>query len=400
MVRRLKWIGIAVLWSGYLSLAYFLSINGRFGLRDFRVYFDSARMLVNGQNPYHGLSNYLYPPLLAQTLIPLASVMSMEAAWVVWFGFNVFIIWFTIWLLVRYVPNSTRWLVWLMPVLFWAFLEALIVGQVTIILAALFAFVWLAVKGQRPGVAGAILAFAAWLKLYPLLFILYFVWKRNWRVVSSAAIWGIVLALVQIVISGATPFFEMIPVLTTLSGEGQVELASANASIFGFAFQLFEDNAIVMPLVVSPLAYMIARIGLTIGVLAGTFYCAAQSPPHSGDNPPDDRFNLEYALVLIAALLVSPTLWVSGMPPLALAYYLLWISRPRGQRYFGWFCLIAPIILTIYYIYIIGYLPDPPQSGLLLSFGFYTILATWGLIAYRLLRRRSMSEPAVQLQSS
>jgi hypothetical protein len=359
-------------------------------------------MLAEGQNPYQGLANYLYPPLLAQLLIPLASVTSMEVAWIVWFGFNVFVIGFTIWWLVRYVPQSRHWLLWLMPILFWAFLEALIVGQVTIILAALFAFVWIAVKERRPVIAGTILAFAAWLKLYPILFILYFIWKRNWKVVSSAVICGIVLALAQIAISGTTPFFEMIPVLTTLSGEGQIYLASANASVFGFASQLFEDSGIVIPLVSSPIAYLITRIGLTIGIVAATFYCVAQSPAHSNANPLDERFNLEFALVLICALLISPTLWVSGMPPLALAFYLLWLSRPRGRagNYIGWFCLFACLILTVYYVYIIGYSPVPAQSGLVLSFGFYTIVATWGLIAYQLLRKRPVPKPAAQPQSS
>lgn len=386
MFRTIRWALIALLWSGYIYLAYFLSIHSRFGLVDFRVYYNSARMLLEGQNPYHGLLNYLYPPLLAQILMPLASVTTMETAWVVWFAFNVLVVWGTIWLLIRYVPSPQRWLVWLMPVLFWAFLEAMVVGQVTIILMALFAFAWAAVKEDRPGIAGAILAFAAWLKLYPLLFIAYFVWKRNWRLVASAAVWGVVLAVAQIAISGTTPFSEMIPVLTTLSNEGQVYLASANASVFGFASQLFEDNAIVQPLVVSPFAYLISRIGLTIGILAGTFYRAAQSPVHSPNHPPDKRFNLEYGLVLVSALLISPTLWVSGMPPLALAYFLLWHSRPRGRqgRYVGWFSLMACLILTFYYVFIIGYSPDPPQSGLLLSFGFYTILATWGLMAYLL----------------
>jgi hypothetical protein len=402
MFRTIRWALIALLWTGYLYLAYFLSVHGRFGLVDFRVYYNSARMLVEGQNPYQGLLNYLYPPLLAQLLMPLASATTMETAWIIWFAFNVLVMWGTIGLLNRYVSASKRWLVWLMPVLFWAFLEALVVGQVTIILMALFAFAWAAAKENRPGIAGAILAFAAWLKLYPVLFIIYFAWKRNWMLVGSAAIWVVALALVQIAISGTTPFFEMIPVLSTLSNEGQVYLASANASVFGFASQLFEDNAIVQPLSISPAAYLISRIGLTIGILAGTFYCAAQSPAHWPNRPLDNRFNLEYALVLTCALLLSPTLWVSGMPPLALVYFLLWHSRPPGRkgRYIGWFSLIACMTLTVYYFFIIGYSPDPPQSGLLLSFGFYTILLTWGLMAYLLLRERTVLKPAVQVEST
>lgn len=397
MFKTIRWGFIGLLWTGYLALAFFLSQNGRFGLVDFRVYFNSAGMLLDGITPYHGLLNYLYPPLLAQLLMPLAAYLSMESAWLLWFVVNVALIFATIYLLSRYAPPAQCWLLWLIPVIYWPFLEALVVGQVTIILMALFAFAWAAVKGNRPALAGALLAFAAWLKLYPILFIVYFLWKRNWRLVISAAIWGIILAVVQIAISGAEPFTDMMGVLFTLSSEGQTYLASANASVFGFTSQLFEQHEVVQPLVVSQTAYLISRIGLTLGILGATLYTVSR-PTHDVACSQDSTFDLEYALILIIALLLSPTLWVSGMPPLALVYFLLWKSRPRGQagRLTAWFCLVACIVTTLYYVYIIGYTPDPPQSGLVLSFGFYTILATWGLIIYLLRSRTFQTTSAVQ----
>lgn len=401
MVKTAHKSFMVLLWIGYIALAYFLSLHGRFGLIDFRVYFNSAMMLLQGQNPYQGLSNYLYPPLLAQLLMPLAAHLSIETAWIVWFAFNVLLIWGTIWLLNRYVPPAKRSLMGLIPVLYWAFLEALIVGQVTIILMALFAVAWVAVKEDRPRLAGVFLAFAAWLKLYPLLLIIYFVWKQNWRVAISAAVSLILLLAAQIIISGTMPFLDMLPVLFTLSSEGQVYLASANSSVFGFTSQLFEAQNIVQPLLISPTVYLLSRVGLTLGIFGLTFYAASRSPAHVIHSTPDKRFDLEYAAVITTALLLSPTLWVSGMPPLALVYFLLWHSRPQGKegRRIGWFCLAACLLITMYYVFIIGYSPNPPQSGLLLSFGFYTILATWGLIVYLLLRPHTLCS-VTKLQSS
>jgi hypothetical protein len=79
------------------------------------------------------------------------------------------------------------------------------------------------------------------------------------------------------------------------------------------------------------------------------------------------------------------------------------VARPQNQRESwslsaGFFALA--IDLLVYDLYITGYSPDPPQSGLILSFGFYTILATWGVIVYQLLRRPAVPKPLVQLEST
>ena len=54
-----------------------------------------------------------------------------------------------------------------------------------------------------------------------------------------------------------------------------------------------------------------------------------------------------------------------------------------------WFVVSACLVLSIYWLFVTGYSGNPPQSGLLVSFGFYTVLMTWSVNAI-LLRRQHM----------
>src|SRR6187399_2515881 len=60
-------------------------VNGRFWLNDFRVYYDSARSLLDGQPLYgvsHGLDSgiFKYAPVIAMLYVPLALLPYVVAA--------------------------------------------------------------------------------------------------------------------------------------------------------------------------------------------------------------------------------------------------------------------------------------------------------------------------------
>jgi hypothetical protein len=56
------------------------------GLSDFRYYYDAARHLLHGESPYL-TSEYIYPPLLAWLLAPIAWLDYYTARWI-WFVFS------------------------------------------------------------------------------------------------------------------------------------------------------------------------------------------------------------------------------------------------------------------------------------------------------------------------
>ncbi len=366
MRRSLIWIGIAALWIAFVGLVWLLSQHGDARIVDFRTYYDAAWRLRDGEALYTGVNGvfYVYPPLLAQIFMPLVGAFSLEALWNGWIVVNIGLLIGTVALLSRRIKSPV--MLWLIVPLFMPIVEAFYVGQVTIILLALLAGAWMAAEDDSPVLAGALLALAAWIKVFPALLIVYFIWKRDWRVVRGALVAGIGLAVVQVLISGIEPMISMMSTLFSLNQSGQAWTVVRNASVFGFTAQLFEAHAQVTPLLVSPALFWISRAVMTLGLLGGCFYLVRRS----------DDFDAQFSLVLLTSMLISPTLFPASMPPLLLVFFLL-LRRRRSAR----FVLMACVVLSLYWLYAGGYQGEPPMSGLVLSFGFYALIATWGVHA-------------------
>lgn len=370
IVRRYGlWSGIIALWVAFIALAWVLAFHGRFGMIDFAAYYEGAQRLVSGEPLYRGFmgNTYIYPPLLAQSLIPM-TLVSQEAASVVWFVLNIALLI----VIVAILDRRSRWRPywWIITPLFFPVIEAITVGQVTIVMLALAVGAWAAANEGRKSLCGSLLAVMVWLKIYPALLIVYFLWKREWRVVRAAVIAGIALFLLQAAISGVGVFAEMVNVLSSLTQLGQPDLVSNNASVLGFVSQLFDASEHVQPLIVNPTLLLFTRIILSVILLGGAAYLTSKQT----------NFDLEYGLILLTALLLSPTLFVAGMPLLLLVYAL--VLRAKPSKGMLWCVTIACITLSLYWLVVIGYSGDAPVSGLLLSFGFYTLFATWCVIAY------------------
>jgi Glycosyltransferase family 87 len=383
-------VGMIALWAACLGLAWLLGFQSRFGMIDFGAYYEGAQRLTTGQALYQGFvgNTYIYPPLLAQLLVPL-TLLSRETAAQVWFWLNVAVLIGVTAALDR--VSQRRGFCWLVVPIFAVLLDALQIGQVTIILLALLTGAWLAVRADRRFLCGLLLALATWIKVYPAFLILYFAWKREWQVVRAALIVGLALALLQIALSGVDTFAAALTTLTSLTNYGELRLYPKNASINGFATQLFGSLSLVQPLVVSPLLALLTRVLLTLALVGATVGLTLGRLDLR-------RFDLEFALVLLTSLLLSPTLYTTGMPPLLLVLVLLLRSRPtKAMR---WFVVGVCVILSLYWLFTTGYSGDPPLSGLLLAYGFYTLIAVWGVIAWRLQRQPAIAAPLVEAYSA
>jgi len=185
--------GIGVLC--WLSAARSGTTPERYG-NDFTVFYAAARQVWLTGNPYEipirAATPYLYPPLFAQLLTPLAW-LSLPVAAFLWAVGNILAVGW-LWRLVQPVlpatpdqnlPHAGWWLV-LGPVLLGNFL----LGQVNLWIAALVTFALLAdAQRQRAAAGGLALAAAVSVKISPVLLIPYFVGRRAWRLLAWWAVW-------------------------------------------------------------------------------------------------------------------------------------------------------------------------------------------------------------------
>jgi alpha-1,2-mannosyltransferase len=152
------------------------------GLSDFRWYYLAAQHVARGQSPYLA-EGYLYPPLLACLLTPLAPLEYVPARWV-WFLFSHACLLAAAWLMWRHMGPD--WTSACMVAVVWALGaaagESLSLGQIgpqlTLLLAAAYTL-----SGRRQG---ACIGTGFALKLIPGVLCAILVLRRDWRALSAA----------------------------------------------------------------------------------------------------------------------------------------------------------------------------------------------------------------------
>lgn len=375
---------LAVAWVVYLFVSYYFATTTPLGLRAFYVYFEASEALVGGSSLYNGTTGwiYLYPPLVAQLLIPLT--FSYQIAIIVWFGLNAGLLVLTLMLLARFIPVEKWLLLWLAPLVFIPFWQALYLGQVTIIMLALLTVIWVAVRVRRPHMAGMVLALATWIKVFPGLLILYFLWKRDWAVLRGVVIAGLGLLIFQVALSGPGEMLAFLETLVTLVSGGQPQATYENLSIFAFTSRLFQENTFVEPVYVDEMLFLVSRLVLTLGVFFIAMITIFRSnvdtrQPHTLGR----LFDLEFGTVILTILLMGSTLWVSGLPPMLLVYVL--ILRHTESLLVKVLCGVSFLLLTLYQPFLVVFRGETLHA-LVLSTGFFGVILIWLVLVVPLLR--------------
>jgi hypothetical protein len=152
------------------------------GLSDFRCYYLAAQHVARGESPYLA-DGYLYPPLLACLLLPLAPLDYVPARWV-WFLFSHVCLLAAAWLIWRHLGSD--WIAAGIVAVVWslgaAAGESLSLGQIgpqlTLLLAAAYTL-----AGRR---RGACIGTGFALKLIPGVLCAILVLRRDWRALFAA----------------------------------------------------------------------------------------------------------------------------------------------------------------------------------------------------------------------
>ncbi|MEO1999905.1 MAG: glycosyltransferase family 87 protein [Planctomycetaceae bacterium] len=162
---------------------------------DFKLHWELARRMLNGEFIYAGGLDCPYPPFWGLAHIPFLMFPTSVAQWVAYPLFAVSLL-MLMWTLNRLTRDRIRLD---QKTLFW-------VGAIPVILAvrflvrdmlecgvnlALVALTWFVVylwTEHRDRLAGIVLGLAISLKCTPALFLVYFIWKRQWGVVLSTLV--------------------------------------------------------------------------------------------------------------------------------------------------------------------------------------------------------------------
>jgi hypothetical protein len=187
--------------------------------------------------------------------------------------------------------------------------ENFVEGQLNVVVMAGVVAAWSAYRAGRPALAGLSLGAAFALKPIPGLFFLYFLWKRQWRLLAAAVGVFALLNLVGLVLAGVDGF----RLYATVNYPDHAALWPGypdNASIRGFFTRLFGPSTWRRPPYPTPGAAVVlwALAGLLLGGL-GWLAARRRNGDATGHRGGIGSADLDLAALCVLSLLVAPIIW-------------------------------------------------------------------------------------------
>lgn len=291
-------------------------------------------------------ANYPYPPLLAVLLEPLTILPYAQVAHY-WLLGNIalwaldtalLVYWLRVLLAGEDTPKQTlrqRALLWLRgepdrkslaavcviaaSVLAWPVLDGALMGQITLVLLAVFLFVPMLVRGDHEISAGMLLAFATMLKLLPAVLIFYYLMRGRWRVVGGAVAGLAILTGFLLVTAGPRVLLDASAIL----------LYSGDVVHIGSNEALAQAPIWIAVALGQPVTSVTLQLGkLLVAIVALTFtgglmvrwralHLGGRDASGENGNVPEDL--LGYGWTLCAMVLLSPLVW---------PHYNAWLLLP------------------------------------------------------------------------
>jgi hypothetical protein len=191
----------------FMAVPVLHCIRGQ-SIKDYIVWFDAGQAVLRAAEVYPPLNfkfPFMYPPACALFLAPLAAlgklgliivlVFVFAAAWIAAIALSV--------RLATGKNERAHWLLYCLPstlviVYIWG---NFLLGQPSILLLALMLGAFVLLQRQHQIAAGVLIAFAAAIKAFPVIAIVYLIYRRYWIAAAS-----LVLALAFLIIALPIPF--------------------------------------------------------------------------------------------------------------------------------------------------------------------------------------------------
>jgi Glycosyltransferase family 87/WD40-like Beta Propeller Repeat len=288
---------------------------------DFPNYYLAARLLHEGYSldriydwiwlqrikDHWGVDNILVgfaglTPFSAFPLLPFAGLSVMFAKHL-WIWANIFFLCGTAEILNRVtcLGRQRIWIVCLLAII--PLRTSFLLGQMHLLVLLLLALGYLCYQTNKRVACGICLGLAGSLKVYPFLFIIYFLWKRRWREALSIFTFTLVLLGIGYVSMGGSVIHTYLTQVLPRSLQGEVldpyNTHAASGAAFLHRLFIFEPELNPVPIYNSPglyaVLYPLWQVAILLPLFAGIRSSSDKQVEH-----------LEWAAFVFALLLLSP----------------------------------------------------------------------------------------------
>ena len=329
------------------------------------------------------LADNLNPPFFTLVTFPLA-YLSYEHALLLWTflsilagGWAVLLIQKTLILKIGLSFNAYLWLL----IAFFSYFPTfatLQFGQVSLLLLPLTVLSWRAARTQKYVKSAIFLALLANLKPFFGLFILYFLSRKQWRAVGTWLATSVACVLVSSMLLGKFIYLSYYQACQHLSWAA----SSWNVSLYGFLLRLVGGTESNLPVIALPSLFFVSYFGLGSLILFATIRFLIREQQQAISNKTD----LDFSIILLAMLLLSPLGWLYYFPLLSLPFLALWKFAEQDFLPTTWLLLLALFLLLSNIP--ISLIPSSQIkdnnvfSVFLASTIFFSILLSWFMVLF------------------
>jgi hypothetical protein len=373
---------VAVLVAGVLVAALVYDLFAarqllRLELNDFGKFYLSTRQFLDGQDMYapnaattlpvgdgrtHVFLN-LNPPHFHLVLLPIARLQP-TAALAVWSLASLIALACSLVLIVRELdlrptPAALAW--WGTAMLAWAATGALLItGQVALLLMLVVTLAWISARRNQWTAAGGWLGLLASVKPLFLIFVPWLIARRAWRSLGAMGLTWAAAFAAGLAVFGLDAHRQWLEALRTTNWEW----AAMNVSLLGAASRWFAPSPYFTPLLLAP--SIVRPLWLAAAVVVGLW--TLRSVVRSGHD-----IDRAFAMMMLAALLVSPLGWVYywWLPVGPMAALL---RRPPAA-----FWIAAPLMA----LPLVGVTAGQPNGWMTVTLGsayFWATLLAWAAV--------------------
>ena len=326
-MKKSKIITIILL---FILLGAYTVIRGGNATNDMRVFYYPVRDFLSGNDITAHL--YFYAPVVVALFTPIGC-WNMYVAAGIWYLLNVIFFMLSLGLCASLLSSGDKpdRRLWIYPVMFSLIfiVDTLMLGQINMLILLLICSALYWIKKGKPETAGIFLGFASVLKITPLLFIAYFIFKKQFRIMKGVLISLLVfIVIIPVLFFGVGKTIEyhktwfqrsFFPQVTNnefmegrfyRSGNQSLE-AMANRFLTDLPYNIVSGKYLTIKSV-SILHFgrntvkWITRLLVLIILCIMMILCRVPAEAHAGSSR---LINFEYSLVLIAMVLISPLSW-------------------------------------------------------------------------------------------
>lgn len=296
MRSRWPWIALCVALTGIMLRKLCVQMMRLDG--DLSVYYHSSNELMSGISPYYAGTHYIYPPLFAWLIGPLANLSPVGYA--IGWGLVLGACWIVSLVLVRRLVGESGWLTDVVPslILFRAIWNGWGHGQVSLLMSAML-LAFLVLERERKLVAATFwLAFAGALKIFPFFLGVILLSPANWIYVPVLGVWTVLLTVLPAVTVGFHELYGMI--VDGFFGYGMARInnehhLTVNHAPVPHLFQLLGIH--------SQSLLKLTSLGLLLGVTATLLLVKRNRDDRARDN-------LYLSFALTSCMMVCPHVWL------------------------------------------------------------------------------------------